>query len=223
MGTLSKAWRLIRNRPGHFLSTLRGYVLFMRTRLFQGLFYGPASGILLGENARVQRLSCLSAEKPDARVSVGADSVIYENAKIEAYGQGRIEIGEGVILGDVRIYARASIRIGARVVSSWNVFIQDFDPHPVEPELRALQMRQMTENFRPSYRPAKAAPELSWVFPVASIEIGDDVWLGANCTIMKGARIGAGSVVAASAVVTGGDYPPRSILAGVPAKVIKTL
>lgn len=50
--------------------------------------------------------------------------------------------------------------------------------------------------------------------------IEDDVWIGANCTILPGVRIGKGSVIGAGAVVTK-DIPAFSVAGGVPAKVIK--
>ncbi len=52
------------------------------------------------------------------------------------------------------------------------------------------------------------------------IIIEDDVWIGANAVILKGVRIGRGSVIAAGSVVTR-DVPPYSVVAGVPAKLIK--
>jgi acetyltransferase-like isoleucine patch superfamily enzyme len=48
----------------------------------------------------------------------------------------------------------------------------------------------------------------------------DDVWIGARVTILKGVRVGRGSIVAAGAVVTR-DVPPYSIVGGVPARVIR--
>lgn len=53
-----------------------------------------------------------------------------------------------------------------------------------------------------------------------SITIGDDVWIGGNASILAGVTIGKGAVVAAGAVVTK-DVPPYSVVAGVPARVIK--
>lgn len=52
------------------------------------------------------------------------------------------------------------------------------------------------------------------------VVIEDDVWIGANVTILKGVTIGRGCVVAAGAVVTK-SFPPYSIVAGVPAKLMK--
>ena len=53
------------------------------------------------------------------------------------------------------------------------------------------------------------------------VVIEDDVWVGANVTILKGVTIGRGSVIAAGAVVTK-SCPPYSIIGGVPAKVLKS-
>ena len=52
------------------------------------------------------------------------------------------------------------------------------------------------------------------------VVIGDDVWIGTNAVILPGVTIGSHSVVAAGAVVTK-DVPALTLVAGVPAKVIK--
>lgn len=54
------------------------------------------------------------------------------------------------------------------------------------------------------------------------VTIEDDVWIGANAVVLPGVTIGSHSVVAAGAVVTK-DVPPHSLVAGVPAKVIKQI
>jgi len=52
------------------------------------------------------------------------------------------------------------------------------------------------------------------------ITIEDDVWIGANATILKGVTIGRGAVIAAGAVVTC-SVPPFTVVAGIPARVIR--
>ena len=55
-----------------------------------------------------------------------------------------------------------------------------------------------------------------------AVTIEDDVWIGANVVVLPGVTIGTHCVVAAGAVVTK-DVPPHSLVAGVPAKVIKQI
>lgn len=52
------------------------------------------------------------------------------------------------------------------------------------------------------------------------VALGDDVWLGAKTTVLGGVTMGTGSIAGAGSVVTK-DVPPRSICAGVPARVVR--
>lgn len=92
--------------------------------------------------------------------------------------------------------ARYSITIGKNCQIANQVIIMDSDFHGVED-------REQQEKPSP-------------------IVIEDDAWIATRATILKGVRIGKGAVVAAGAVVTK-DVPPYSMVAGVPAKVVKTL
>ncbi|RYY32535.1 MAG: CatB-related O-acetyltransferase [Sphingobacteriaceae bacterium] len=56
--------------------------------------------------------------------------------------------------------------------------------------------------------------------PLPKTTIGSDVWIGANAIIFTGITIGNGSIIASGAIVTK-DVPPYSIVAGIPAKVIR--
>jgi acetyltransferase-like isoleucine patch superfamily enzyme len=57
---------------------------------------------------------------------------------------------------------------------------------------------------------------------LATVIISDDVWIGSGCQILSGVTVGSRSIVAAGAVVTK-EVAPRSIVAGVPARAIKSL
>lgn len=91
------------------------------------------------------------------------------------------------------------ISIGDRVWVGANAIITDTDFHPLDPEKRQSQPMA-----------ADTAP----------VTIEDDVFIGMNALVLKGVTIGAGSVVAAGCVVAR-DVPPRSVVVGNPARVVR--
>lgn len=112
---------------------------------------------------------------------------------------GTLDIGERTLVNyGGSICATESVRIGARCLIGTHAIIMDNDFHRIEPERR--------------YEWPESKP----------IVIGDDVWIGARVIVLPGTTIGEGSCIAAGSVVVG-DIPPRSVAAGVPAKVIRTL
>lgn len=55
---------------------------------------------------------------------------------------------------------------------------------------------------------------------IKPVVIEDDVWICANSSIMPGVRVGKGAIIAAGAVVTK-DVEPYTVVAGIPAKIVK--
>jgi acetyltransferase-like isoleucine patch superfamily enzyme len=110
--------------------------------------------------------------------------------------QGRIELGDRVGIGyGVEVFAEQSVRLGHDTIVAGMVTIYDTSFHPVE-----------------EGRDVKVAP----------VEIGANVWIGRGVTILAGVTIGEHAVVAAGSVVAA-DVPPRTLVAGNPAKPIREL
>jgi len=112
-----------------------------------------------------------------------------------------IKIGNDVGLSGTTIVAARSIFIGDRVLIGSNSTVADTDFHPLDWFDRQIDPLN-----------GKSAP----------IVIEDDVFIGMNCIILKGVRIGRGSVVGAGSVVTQ-NIPAGRIAAGNPALVVRDL
>ncbi|MCY4044395.1 MAG: acyltransferase [Cellvibrionales bacterium] len=126
----------------------------------------------------------------------------YAPVKIGVWGHepdsGEIHIGDYVLISPgCRISACDQIHIGNSVMMANGVYITDSDWHGI---------------YNRVDRPKEKRPVI----------IGDNVWLGDGCTILKGVTIGENSIVAANAVVTKA-VPQNVIVAGNPAKVVKAL
>ena len=113
----------------------------------------------------------------------------------------RIEIGDGVGMTGAAICARSHVSIGRRVTIGASCTITDTDFHPIDPGLRRVDLQ---------------AGE------TAAVVIADDVFVGMHALILKGSRIGEGSVVGAGSVVAG-EIPPRVVVAGNPARIVRAL
>lgn len=110
-----------------------------------------------------------------------------------------IVLGKNITLNrNVNITARCPIIIGNDVLIGNNVVINSGNHDFSNPELLIREQGHV----------------------MAPITIEDNVWIGANCVILKGVTIGTGSVIAAGAVVTK-DVPSNCVYGGVPAKLIK--
>jgi acetyltransferase-like isoleucine patch superfamily enzyme len=115
----------------------------------------------------------------------------------------RISIGDDSYIGHrVVLRAGTEIAIGRNVLIATNGLITGDPGHPLDAEARRT----------------RAAP----LEDLGRIEIGDDVWLAYNVSVVGNVRIGEGAVVAANSVVTR-DVPAFALVAGNPARVIRML
>lgn len=223
MGTLNTIWRVITTRPFYFFKYVWETFVFTANYFFWKIAAG--NNVSTGMNLHILTPFCFQAEKPDGRIEVGNDFLAYYNCKISAWGKGKVKIGDCCSFGSsIRIDCRESITIGNYVLIAWDVLMADFDGHPIDHEERAAEMEYSHRITWPSFSGLenKNTGTYSTSFITKPIVIEDKVWIGARAIILKGVKIGCGSIVAAGAVVTK-DVPPYSIVAGNPAKVVKTL
>lgn len=112
--------------------------------------------------------------------------------------RAEIRVGSDVGMTGATLVAAERIIIGDRVLIGANTTIVDTDFHPLDP---AARRRDMLAGAH------------------APVTVEDDVFIGMHCLILKGVRIGCGSVVGAGSVVSR-DVPPGVIVAGNPARVV---
>lgn len=124
----------------------------------------------------------------------------------------KISIGNNVGMSGVTIYARKGISIGDNTCIGGNTKILDNDFHPIEADKR----NELLLGNAP-----ESGERAEWI-GTKEIKIGKDCFIGCNALILKGTELGDGCVVGAGAVVTG-KFEAGSVIAGNPAKVIKTL
>jgi acetyltransferase-like isoleucine patch superfamily enzyme len=103
-----------------------------------------------------------------------------------------------------------SIRVGRRVVISYNTTIADSDFHPRDPESRKQDAVANAPLGNREGRPALVC---------RPVVIEDDVWIGIGAIVLKGVHVGAGARIGAGAVVTK-DVPARAVLRGNPAQIV---
>ncbi|MCI0712623.1 MAG: acyltransferase [Chloroflexi bacterium] len=136
--------------------------------------------------------------RPISRVEPGLVSFVATMSR-----HAHLEIGDNVGINSSKIWCMHHIDIGARSMIGADSVLLDSDIHP----LQASQRSQKESRNRGAS---------------ASIIIEEDVFIGIRVFVTKGSVIGRGSVVGAGAVVSG-EFPPYSLIAGNPAKVVRTL
>lgn len=164
----------------------------------------------IGCNLSVGQISnCFSENKNN--ISIGNNCEI--NGVLYAYKSGKIKIGNNCFINtSTFIGAMDSIHIGNYVITATNVRIFDNNNHPTDSESR---IKMCTDGFHNE--------NWEWKFSDHKpVVIEDNVWIGEYSAVLKGVTIGRGSIVASHSVVTK-DVPPYSIVAGNPAKVVKSL
>lgn len=172
-----------------------------------------SKGAVVGRDLRVTaRAWCVNPGRPE-NIRLGESVVCRGLIRVERFHEGQVRVGDNVLLGDDSIISCAErVEIGAFTMLAHGVQVYDNDSHPLE----AVQRER--DYLIASTRMQGDRPGIGR----APVWIGDHCWIGTNGLVMKGVRIGPGSVVAAGSVVVS-DLPPFTLAAGNPARVIRSL
>jgi acetyltransferase-like isoleucine patch superfamily enzyme len=142
---------------------------------------------------------------PDG-IGIGNGTFLMHQAELHVYNfrdlpHAFIKIGQDCLIGEFNVLrGQGGISIGDRVYTS-----------PM------VQMVAVNHVFADPTRPF-----VEQGITAQGIIVEDDVWIGSGAIVTDGVRIGRGAVVAAGAVVTR-DVPPQSVVAGIPARVVKNI
>lgn len=148
----------------------------------------------LGRNALGGGSFCISGT---AEAVFGSANVFDADTDIEVKGQ--LTIGSRNYFNkNVKIVCFEKIEIGDDCLFADSVHIYDHD-HRYDDLSKPISQQG---------------------YAMAPVKIGNNVWLGAKVTVLKGVAIGEGTIVGANSVVTK-DLPAFSVCGGIPAKVIK--
>jgi acetyltransferase-like isoleucine patch superfamily enzyme len=148
--------------------------------------------VFLGKRVEV------SARRGYGRLVIGKWVHFGDDNRIRCH-EGSLRIGEKCVFGrDTTVNCYLDIELGPAIIMSDWVYICDFD-HVT----RDVEMPIKDQGIVKS-----------------PVRIGGGSWLGTKVSVLRGAEIGAGSVVAAHSVVRG-KSPDLSLLAGIPAKVVR--
>lgn len=156
-----------------------------------------------GQGSRVEppfRFAGLRDVVIDSHVYIGQNCWINVIGPVNPDGSHKLTIGAGSGIGmGSTISSACSIKLGNRVLLARNVYISDHGHQYLGIDCPIVD-QGITEP--------------------RAVVIGDDTWLGQNACVLPGVRIGRHCVVGANAVVTK-DVPDFSVVAGVPALVIR--
>jgi acetyltransferase-like isoleucine patch superfamily enzyme len=146
------------------------------------------------------------------------------------FGEGRIEIGEGSTIGPLATLSagmpsQAGLRgdpvitIGARCMLGKGIGIVGHERIEIGDDIWTGHYVYITDQNH-GYEDLDL-PIGTQMWKNEPVSIGDGSWLGHGAVVLPGSRIGKHVVVAAGAIVAGIDVPDDSVVAGVPARVVR--
>lgn len=175
--------------------TLRKIIYLLKISYYRKINICIDKSVLL-ENSLCLKVGLNTAIK--GSIIIDSNCEISKGTVIKCYG-GKVTIKKNTFIGEyVILYGHGGIEIGENTLIAMHTCIVSSN-HTIPP--RNQNIRNQPDVLLPT-------------------KIGNDVWIGANCTILGGVTIGNGAVIGAGSVVTK-NIPPCAIAVGNPAKVIK--
>jgi len=153
-----------------------------------------------------------------------------EGAVPQIIGDGTIEIGDDVLIGSqntwivgFKVSTAPRLLIGNRVDINYDTTISVADYVSIGDDTLIAMSVQIYDNPSHPLSPVRRLRRESFAIDEARpVMIGRNVWIGASAIILRGVTIGDNAIVAAGSVVTK-SVPSNTVVAGNPAKIIKTL
>jgi len=143
---------------------------------------------------------------------------------LEALREGRLEIGEGVLLEPgvwITAPGDARVRIGAGTFLNMNVMVAAAELVEIGEHCMFANGCFVSDASHRFDDPVKPVPWQGFTTK-GPTRIGDNVWCGTHVVITSGVSIGERAVIGANSVVTQ-DIPSFSVAAGAPARVLKKI
>ena len=167
--------------------------------------------IEVGENTVIDSSFCFKHYFARGKTGLKLGShVTFWRTSLAAEEDAVIEIGDYCYLANASLVCSQRITIGSRVFVAGGTTIADSDFHPLDPASRLADTIALSPEGERTRRPP---------IEVAPVVIEDDVWIGYNATILKGVRVGSGSVIAPGAFVIR-DVPPGVEVSGNPGREV---
>jgi acetyltransferase-like isoleucine patch superfamily enzyme len=164
----------------------------------------------VGDGTRLDGL--IDRRAAGAEINIGTHCLIQGQIVVER-DESRVNLADRVLLGGGSVIDCAlSVTVERDVLISYACIIADSDNHSIYPEQRVGDLALWMDGRKSNWHLAEMAP----------IRICEGAWIGARSIILKGVTIGAGAVVGMGSVVTK-DVPPRTVVAGNPARVIREI
>lgn len=186
-----------------------------KRELYNTCFRCPESTILWNPDC----MNFYAGHEDRVYVEIGERCIIGAEFRFESL-QGRVKIGSNTHIGDAKFICHTAITVGNDVTMAWGITLYDHDSHSTDWEYRKHDNEQCYSDYMTT---GCIVTNKDWSHvKTAPIVIEDKVWIGMDVLVLNGVTIGEGSVVAARSVVTR-DVPPYSLVAGNPARVIKSL